>query len=261
MVDGKTFNDTYTKPGTVNASNLTTYYTGGPANWKVSVHATAHSYGETAQDAECGFYKTLAEVVGSKQDYTYYCSISEGNPEFTYRFNEFNPGDFQKSYPHFTNRTITASAGECLVYDVKNHTSGDEGPKDVDARGPGTIFFYGNDTFTDKIKIPASYLGVGYTTYVYRGSHAPPQALEQTCGNPRCMWMWAYKSRLDNDPPRFYQCPITISNVTNLGNDSQTISDGVARIAAVSIGLEGRWVGGPEPEKRIFRSYTYYPLG
>ncbi|KAI4158550.1 MAG: hypothetical protein LQ342_007332 [Letrouitia transgressa] len=191
MVDGRTFNDTYTNHGIVNASNLTTYYTGGSEKWKVSAHATAHSYGESAHDTECGSYETIAGVLESKHDYAYYCSTNIGNPEFTYRFNEYNPGDLQKVYPQFTNRTITASAGECLVYEVKNQT---DGPKNVDARGPGTTFWYGNDTFLEKIQIPI-------------------------------------------------------------------VSDGVASIAAVSIALEGRWVGNPEPKRRIFRSYQYYPLG
>ncbi|KAL9045258.1 MAG: hypothetical protein Q9214_001674 [Letrouitia sp. 1 TL-2023] len=252
MVDGRTFNDTYTIHGIVNASNLTTYYTRGSENWRVSAHATAHSYGERAHDTECGSYETIAEVLKSKHDYAYYCSKSMGNPEFTYRFNEYNPGDIQKTYPRFTDRTITASAGECLVYEVKNKTNG---PDDVDGRGPGRTFFYSNDTFTDEIQIPVSYLGVNYTTYIYRDSQAPPNAHAQTCGDPRCMWLWALIS------PKIYQCPITISPVISTHNDSQIVTDGVARIAAVSIALEGRWTGGPKPKNRNFRSYQYYPLG
>lgn len=212
MVDGRTFNDTYTNHGIVNASNLTTYYTGGSEKWKVSAHATAHSYGESAHDTECGSYETIAGVLESKHDYAYYCSTNIGNPEFTYRFNEYNPGDLQKVYPQFTNRTITASAGECLVYEVKNQT---DGPKNVDARGPGTTFWYGNDTFLEKIQIPVSYLGTGYTTYIYRGSRASPDADAQRCGDSRCMWLWAYKNELGKDPPKFYKCPITISRVNN----------------------------------------------
>lgn len=122
MVDGRTYNDTYTKHGIVNASNLT-YYIEGSENWNVSAHAMAHLYGERAQDTECGSYKTIADVLKSKHDYAYYCSTNMGNPEFTYRFNEYNPGDLQRIYPQFTNRTITASAGECLVYEVKNQTN------------------------------------------------------------------------------------------------------------------------------------------
>ena len=258
MVDGRTFNDTYLRHGIVNASNLTNYYAAGSEGWKVSAHATAHSYGERARNADviCGSYETIADVLKSKNDDAFYCSTDMGNPEFAYRFKEYSPNDLQKAYPRFTNRTITASAGECFMYDVKNHA---DGPDNVDGRGPGTTFSYGNDTFTDQIEIPGSYLGNGYITYIYRGFHAPQDALGQTCGDPRCMWLWALKS-LDSTT-RIYQCPITISPVVNTYNDSQVVSDGVARTAAVSIALEGRWTSGPKPEKRNFRSYQYYPLG
>ena len=259
MVDGRTFNDTYTQHGIVNASNLTAYSTRGADNWRVSAHATAHLFGEFAQNTECGTYITLAEVLESKHDYTYYCSANQGNPEFTYRFNEYNPGDLQKAYPQFTNRTITASAGECLMYEVKNQINT---PEIIAGRGPGTIFFYGNDTFTGNVSVPASYLGGDCTTYMYRGFHAPPHADAQTCGNPRCMWSWALDIALDNNiPSRVFQCPITISPVNNAYNDSHKITNDVARIAAVSIALEGRWTGGPAPEKRDFQSYQYYPFG
>ncbi|KAI4269937.1 MAG: hypothetical protein L6R38_007287 [Xanthoria sp. 2 TBL-2021] len=262
MVDGRNFNDTYTKHGIVNASDLTKYYSRGFPDWAVTAHATAHSYGERVQGTRCGSYETIPEVVGSKHDHAYYCSKNMANPEFTYRFNEYNPGDLQETYPRFTNRTITASAGECFEYELKNTTAA---PSDVDGRGPGKTFFYGNDTFTDKIQIPASSLGGSYTTYIYRGFHDPPSASLQTCGDPRCMWLWAFKNPNVNptdddwDPPKFYQCPITISNVTNTQTDSQTVSDVTARIAAVSIALQGRWVG--RSEHRNFRSYQFYPLG
>lgn len=256
MADGRAFNDTYTTHGIVNASSLSSYYNDGSKNWLVSAHATAHSYGVQAHDVPCGSYQTIADVLDSKHDYSYYCSTS--NPEFTYRFNEYNPADFQKAYPRFTDRTITASAGECLVYDVKNQT---DGPNEVDARGPGSTFLYGNDTFTEEIRIPKSYLGSGYTTYLYRGSRPPPNATSQTCGDPRCMWMWALRNELDKEQPKFYQCPITISEVRNTQNESQIVSNDVARIAAVSIGLEGRWVGNPQVGRRNFRSYQYYNLG
>ncbi len=265
MVDGRNFNDTYTKHGIVNVSDLTKYYNRDYPDlesWPVTAHATAHSYGERVQGTRCGSYKNISEVVKSKHDHAYYCSNNTANPEFTYRFNEYNPGDLQETFPRFTNRTITAWAGECLVYDVKKRT---DGPDDVDGRGPGTTFSYGNDTFNEEIEIPISSLGGSYTTYMYRGFDAPPKAPLQTCGDHRCMWLWAFKNAHvnktdhDREPPKFYKCPITISNVTNTRDDSQIVSDDVARIAAVSIALQGRWSG--LSENRNFRSYQFYPFG
>ncbi|KAL8784781.1 MAG: hypothetical protein Q9213_003761 [Squamulea squamosa] len=265
MVDGRSFNDTYTKHGIVNATDLTRYYNLDHPDldpWPVTAQATAHLYGERVLRTKCGFYKNITEVVESKHDHAYYCSKNMTNPEFAYRFNEYNPGDLQETYPRFTNRTITASAGECLVYEVKKTT---DAPKDVDGRGPGKTFSYGNDTFTAEMQIPASSLGLSSTTYMYRGYHAPQDAALQTCGDPRCTWLWAYKNPQDNktdndrDPPKFYKCPITISNVTNIQKDSQIVSDDMARIAAVSIALQGRWSG--SPKSRNFRSYQFYPFG
>lgn len=74
------------------------------------------------------------------------------------------------------------------------------------------------------------------------------------------MWLWALDNAIDI-PPKIYQCPITIIPVIGTHNDAQIVSNDVARIAAVSIALEGRWTGGPEPKKRNFRSYQYYPPG
>ncbi|KAL8818675.1 MAG: hypothetical protein Q9223_002748 [Gallowayella weberi] len=238
MVGGKTFNDTYTQQGFVNASNLTHYYTPGSENWHVSTHATAHLYGEGAQGTECGLYNTIAEVLDSRHDYAYFCSNATiaSVTEFAYRFKEYSPDDLQKTYPRFTNRTITASAGECLLYDVINQTAG---PANWDGRGSSTKFFYGNDP-TDHITIPASYLGQGYTIYIYRGSRVPSQALDQLCGAPRCMWVWAYKDKYNNKSSKVFKCPITIGNVGNTSDDSQLVSNDLARIAAVSIALEGR---------------------
>ncbi|KAL8906246.1 MAG: hypothetical protein Q9171_006351 [Xanthocarpia ochracea] len=257
MVDGRNFNDTYTKHGIVNVSDLTKYYNRDypDLEWAVTAHSMAHSYGERAQGTRCGYYENITEVEGSKHDHAYYCSKNMANPELAYRFNEYNPDDLQETYPRFTNRTITVSA-ECFVYEVFEVKNTTDEPNNVDGRGPGKTFSYGNDTFIDEMKIPTSSLGGNYTTYMYRGWNDPPNAPEQTCGNdPRCMWLWAFQ----NDPPKFYKCRITISNVTNTWDDSQIVSDDTARIAAVSIALQGRWTG--LSKDKNFRSYQFYPLG
>ncbi|KAL8767615.1 MAG: hypothetical protein Q9209_005945 [Squamulea sp. 1 TL-2023] len=265
MVDGRSFNDTYTKHGIVNASKLTNYYNRGSPDEEpsdVTVQATAHLYGERIQGTKCGYYETIAEVVESKHDHAYYCSKNMDDPEFTYRFKEYNPDDLQETYPRFTDRTITASAGECLVYEVKNIA---DAPDDIDGRGSGKTFVFGNDTFTDEMQIPHSSLGLSATTYIYRGTNDPSYAPKQICGDPRCMWLWAYKNEhgnkvdTDRDPNQFYKCPITISHVKNTQNDLQTVSDDMAHIAAVSIALQGRWSG--EFKNRTFRSYQFYASG
>ncbi|KAL8642578.1 MAG: hypothetical protein Q9226_008494 [Calogaya cf. arnoldii] len=257
MVDGKSFNDTYTESGIVNASYLECYEAGeNPYACSAGAYSRAHIYGEKGQST-CGLYKSIDEVVKSEQDHVYYCSQNATNPEFAYRFKEYNPGDMEATYPLFTNRTITASAGECFVYPVKNEKK----VNDVEGKGPGKNFTYGSDTLTEKIQIPDSSLGWHGTTYMYKGFQAPEDT-ENRCG-PRCMWLWAFKNGgpskeiNDREPPTFYKCPITISEVSNVSNDSQIIPNEVARIAAVSLALQGRWTG--DPDNRNYNQYQFYP--
>ena len=261
MVDGKSFNDTYTDFGIINASYLACYEGGVypytcPESNSSTAHSRAHLSGEKIQTTY-GLYESIDDVVKSKHDHSYYCSKNAMYPEFAYRFKEYNPGDLEATYPLFTNRTITASAGECLVYPVKNETR----VPDVEGKGPGRNFTYGNATLTEEIQIPSSSLGWSGTTYMYKGIQAP-EYTEHRCG-PRCMWLWAYKNRgrdkkfNDWDPPTLYKCPITISEVSNAWNDSQSIPNEVARIAAVSLALQGRWSG--HVDNRNFNQYQFYP--
>ncbi|KAL8903125.1 MAG: hypothetical protein Q9207_004128 [Kuettlingeria erythrocarpa] len=262
MVDGKSFNDTYTQAGVDNASYVGCYDGGVrnncPAN-SSTAHSRAHLYGEKIQRTPCGFYNTIDEVVKYKHGHTYYCSRNATNPEFTYRFKEYNPRDLETTYPLFTNRIITASAGECFVYPRLNKT----GVPDVEGKGPGSIFTYGNNTFTGEIQIPQSSLRAAGTTYMYKGIQAPDHT-EHRCG-PRCMWLWAFmngklRKKLNiKEPPTFYKCPITINQVSNAWNDSQMLPDEVARIAAVSIALQGRWSG--KLKNQNFNQYQFYPYG
>ncbi|KAL9631718.1 MAG: hypothetical protein Q9204_004109 [Flavoplaca sp. TL-2023a] len=262
MVDGRNFNDTYTMLGIANASNVGCYNGADVANCPrlgdATSHSRAHLYGETVAGESHGSYKTIDDVLKSKHDYTYFSSESN-TAEFTYRFKEFNPGDSESSYPLFTNRTVTASTGDCLIYSIKNEAR----ISDVDGNGHGVEYTYENDTFTDEIQIPSSSLGASATTYMYKGIKAP-EITDYTCGH-RCMWLWAYQNVAaiptvnKVDPPKFYQCPVTVSEVRNVRNESQKLPEGVARIAAVSIALQGRWSG--MEKHRNFNQYQFYPYG
>ncbi|KAL8759048.1 MAG: hypothetical protein Q9184_003737 [Pyrenodesmia sp. 2 TL-2023] len=204
---------------------------------------------------------TIDDVVNSKHDHNYYCSQDVTNPEFAYRYKEYNPGDVEGLYPLFTNRTITASAGQCHVYRVINERL----VTDVDRKGPGKEFTYGNDTFKEQIQIPLPSLGGKGTTYMYKGIKVPDRT-EHRCG-PRCMWLWAFKNSAkesekelnDREPPTFYKCPITISEVRNAWNDSHIVPNEVARIAAVSLALQGQWSG--DEDSRNYNQYQFYPFG
>lgn len=197
----------------------------------VTGQALAHAYGEMALSSRCGNYTLTSDILKIKKDYSYYCNRTPNQQQFAYRFNEYNPEDKQKSYPRFTNRTITASAGKCFVYTMVGE------PR---TESSGTLLYnYTNGTFNSSINIPEQTNAFDGTTYIYRGINTPENAVTYACG-PRCIWMWAHKSVGHGEPSTFYQCPITVSPVSNVTNDTQNIPDGMARLAAASIALQGR---------------------
>ena len=106
IVDGKSWNDTYTRPGVANASNLTCYFDlfnsvrgcGGD----ITSQALAHAYGEMALSSLCGAYNYTSDILKSRYDYGYYCRRTRHQQEFAYRFNEYNPEDKQRVYQRFT---------------------------------------------------------------------------------------------------------------------------------------------------------------
>lgn len=242
--------------GTVNASDLACYYKEFDQNScpeDVTAQAVAHSYGELALRSSCGLYDDISDLQNSKYDYSYYCR--RDGQEFAYRFNDYNPNDTQKVYPLFTNRTITASSGSCFTYSrLGNATMTRDTAGDLEALN----YTYTNGTFEDTIVIPKQSLGLSGTTYVYRGVKLPQHATTYACGD-RCMWMWAFKAQSPEEEPAFYQCPITISGVSNATNAAQNVSNDVARIAAASIALQGRWAG--TFQNKIWTQYQFYPAG
>ena len=80
----------------------------------------AHLYGEQMLSYGCGLYSLTADILNSKLNHDYFCSTATENRAFAYRFKEYNPDDVDHTYPHFTNRIITASAGPCIVYEQIN---------------------------------------------------------------------------------------------------------------------------------------------
>ena len=255
---GNSWNDTYTMTGIVNASNLACYYQQYQqdtcADVGVATQTIAHSYGELASQSSCGIYDDVSNLQLSKYDFGYYCR--RDGQEFAYRFNEYNPNDTQKVYPLFTNRTITASSGHCFSYSQL----GDPKPALDTAGDPEALnYTYTNHTYTGTIVIPKQSTGLSGTTYIYRGTRLPQDAVTYACG-PRCMWMWVYKAHSLYEQPAFYQCPISISNVSNTtNNNAQGIPKDVARIAAASIALQGRWAG--TFENQIWTQYQFYSSG
>lgn len=235
--DGNNYNTTYATEGKVQVSNLTCYDPKADCPGSVQEHVLAHTYGEAILGSSCGPYTELADVIGSQQDYYYYCRRDPGRQEFAYRFSEYNPNDTQKAYPQFTSRIITAASGICTEHEqIENITAtlGGESAKH---------FTYTNPTNGHNgIRIPTSFLGDYGTTYIYRDPGTPDTATAWACGD-RCLLMWAYSNYASDEGPKFYECPITISEVSNSGQPEHNVSHFVARLAAASIALQGRTHG------------------
>ena len=234
IVDGRDYNGTYIRPGIANASNLecySDYFNHGACGGIVASQALAHAYGDLSQSSECGPYTNISEVLASKNNYEYYCKRTRDQQEFAYRFNEYNPADINKAYPRFTNRTITASSGKCLEYSVV-------GIPTTLANGD-LLYIYKNDTYDGNITIPGQSNSVSGTTWIYRGTETPENAVQYACG-PRCIIMWAHRSFGYGESSAFFECPITVNHVENITHDGQAISNNTARLAAASIALQGQ---------------------
>ena len=207
--DGRDWNGTYTGNGTINATDLRCYF---PHRYQgpdcpidiVPRQATANLYGEMGIDSNCGAYTDLSEVLNSRENKAYYCRRTPGSQEFAFRFYEYNPDDQQKTYPFFTSRTITASAGKCIIYPKVSQSAG----IDLDGDHAATNYTFTNGSFTDSISIPKANDGLSGTTYIYRGTKPPGDADGPlvVCG-PRCLWIWVHKAQGPNDKSTFYSCP------------------------------------------------------
>jgi hypothetical protein len=254
--DGTSYNDTYITTKTVNATNFQCYITNSTqvnCPGDVPSQATAHFYGELSQrSGHCAQYTDITELQGPTSDPAYYCPpVPEDKQEYAYRFKEYDPKDLQGICPSFSNRTITVSSGTCFEYEEIGRTN----DRDLFGDVAAWKYTYGNKTFNSNITIPKASEGRSGTTYVYRGTKHPRDTETYACG-ARCILMFAHKSQGPDQPSTFYECPITVSPVKNATRDEHHFPDRVARVAAASIALQGRWAG--TSEKKIWTQYQFY---
>ena len=69
----------------------------GGCGGAVANQSLAHAYGGIAKSSECGNHIDISDVLGSKNDYGYYCRRTCHEQELAYRFNEYNPSDNTKA--------------------------------------------------------------------------------------------------------------------------------------------------------------------
>ena len=185
--------------------------------------------------------------------YRYFHRKTPNQQQVAYRFNEYNPADTQKIYPHLTNRIIYAEARNCTIY---KQTSADK-------NDPETLSMTNADDTGENqtITIPQDFLGLEGTTYIYRGFHPPPAADVQSCGD-RCLWMWTYRNPSGQQPPAFYKCPVNISDVINASPPEHQISNHTVKMAAAAIAMHGVYHGPvTDDSKKDWTSYQFYAAG
>ena len=256
---GYNWNGTYLQHGVVNATNLTCFAGNGECPVRDSVEQIqAHLYGEIASGSPCHNYEDISEVLNSDANSLVWCRKIENQQEYTFRFTEINPLDPQRVYPHITNRTITVSSGQCYKYDVDMSSA----TKTYDLNGNFAAYSwkYSNGTVNGSITIPTAISADDSTTYLYNGIQVPQDETESSCGS-RCMWMWAFKANSTfpadlGEQMAVFQCPITVGPVNNVTSDTQIIDDGMAKLAASAIALQGRSVN-----RTIWTQYQLYTWG
>ena len=220
---------------------------------RVTTHTVAHTYGEMGLGMEEGSYDKISDVLDSQHLYGYYHRSSRYRQQYAYRFNEYNPSDSQKVYPFLTNRTITVEALNCVTYNQTN----------TDNKDPQTFTYenVANKTDRGNVTIPRQYLGNDGTTYIYRGWHDPPAATIYSCGD-RCILMWAYRNPGVQHESTFFRCPVNVSVVNNAQRPEHNIPNNVAKVAAASIALQGRFAGNPNDyDSMNFAQYQFYAAG
>ena len=224
----------------------------------------AHLYGELASGSQRSNYEDISEVLSSDENPLVWYKQIENQQEYTFRFSEINPQDPLRVYPRITNRIITVSSGQCYQYNI---TAGSNRPAlDLNGDKAAVTWAYSNGTVNGSVTIPTEMSAFDSTTYIYNGTQIPQNETESSCG-PRCMWMWAFKALgtfpIDQDQPMaLFQCPITVSPVSNVTEDTQIVSDGMAKLAASAIGLQGRFTNPPQLNgTKIWTQYQMYPWG
>ena len=201
--------------------------------------AIAHVYGEggTFRDERCR-YQSTDEIHKAPQTCRYLARAD--HREFAVRYADSNPTDVINAYPYYgTQRFVTAAATECngnLTTISPTLADGGDGPESE------FVWPFQNSTGIYSLSIPRAILARDSTTYIWNGTATPPLATLQTCG-PRCIVLFALRD-MDRDPNHeitIFQCRITISLVFNVKNPVHVLSDSIARTAAASIALSGRW--------------------
>lgn len=98
--------------------------------------------------------------------------------------------------------------------------------------------------------------------YIYNGLLPPQNTTSQSCGT-QCLWLYAWQNKNPKTQRSMllFQCPISISAVSNITHDRQNLPDLNAGLAAASIALTGRYTNPNGSKEKIWQQYRVYPSG
>lgn len=249
--------------GVVNVPLLNCYYDNGlcatrPKAPAEIVQNVAHSYGEITRGQLRCPYTSDSDIRVAPQNCTYFYNTA--NPEFAFRYSEYNPKDDARAYPYLTDRIIKTSASDCYQYEMINSSfhkiDSPDGLQDT------WVLPFHNETYNGSIPIPRSNAAFDSTTYVYNETSVPQNLTMSSCG-PRCISLYAFRSygTATKRPSVMFKCSVMVGEVSNAGNDTQQLPDMNARLAAASIALTGRYTNPYKSNIRDWQQYQLYPYG
>ncbi|KAL8769310.1 MAG: hypothetical protein Q9209_004692 [Squamulea sp. 1 TL-2023] len=258
MNNGVDSTEVTSAPGTVSFAKIDCYYnnekcTTDPNQPPEVAQNQAHSYGEASLRERAYPYGSDDDIFDAPQNCTYFAHTNQ--QEFAFRYAEYNPDDRARAYPFLTKRLIKTLTGRCFQYKAGGSyfKKSNDGPDSV------RVWSYSNDTTDGVLRIARTDTGYDSTTYAYTGVQAPQNATAVTCG-PRCIWLYAGRqsgvNRRGGDD--IFKCPITVSEVSNVGNPAHIVPDQTARLAAASIALSGRYTN---PNGSEFKHWQQYQCG
>ena len=260
-MDGGTDSTTITtRNGMVNVSKIDCYYAENicgnrPGAPPEITQNQAHTYGELTRGFRRCPYSSDQDIYDSPQNCDYF--YNNATQEFAYRYAEYNPHDRARAYPYLTDRIVRASAGNCYQYGFDSSYFIDSN----DGKQETFVFLYSNETFNGSIAIPRPVTAFDSSTYVYNGILAPQNATVQSCG-PRCIQLYVFRSLgpITKRNDTFFQCSVTVTNVSNADQDAHKLPDDNARLAAASIALSGRYTNPNGSTTKNWQQYQLYPF-
>ena len=249
-----------THSGTSEVASLECYSNGNSCPKEPETpQSIAHAYGEVTQSYKSCAYGTDDDIKKANQSCTYF--QRNDALEYAYRFREYNPADSTRTYPFLSDRIVKASPGRCYQFNIDANSVY---PIDGTDGIAGTFVYpFHNETYNSSLAIPKADAAFDATSYVWNGTSPPQNDTEQSCG-PRCVWLYAFQSIgvITHRPDLVFQCPITVEDVSGVSESDtvRNISDEIARLAAASIALSGRYTN-PDGPTRVWQQYQLYPWG